>query len=45
MTVDVQINEATDAPEIDRRVRTALRESQDRQARQLQAALVAESAQ
>ena len=43
MTVDLSIAEATDAPEIERRVRTALREAQDRMVRQIQAGLVSES--
>jgi hypothetical protein len=38
--VNVRISEATDAAEVDRRVRTAIRESQDRQTRQIEAALV-----
>ena len=42
MDVNVSVAEATDAQEVDRRVRVAIRDAQDRQARQLQAALVRE---
>jgi hypothetical protein len=38
--VNVRISEATDAAEVDRRVRAAIQESQDRQSRQIEAALV-----